>query len=38
MLVAFPVALIAFIRFEARLSARGGDPLVGLSRFATVVI
>ncbi|MFB9262628.1 MFS transporter [Bradyrhizobium erythrophlei] len=30
MLTAAPVALIAFIRFEARLSARGGDPLVAL--------
>jgi len=33
MLVASAVALIAFIRFEARLSARGGDPLVVLSLF-----
>jgi EmrB/QacA subfamily drug resistance transporter len=30
MLVAFPVALIAFVRFEARLAKRGGDPLVAL--------
>jgi EmrB/QacA subfamily drug resistance transporter len=30
MLVASPVSLVAFIRFEARLSARGGDPLVAL--------
>ena len=33
MLVASPIALVAFIRFEARLSARGGDPLVALSLF-----
>jgi EmrB/QacA subfamily drug resistance transporter len=33
MLVACPVALLAFVRFEARLSARGGDPLVALSLF-----
>jgi EmrB/QacA subfamily drug resistance transporter len=33
MLIAFPVALAAFVRFEARLSARGGDPLVTLSLF-----
>jgi EmrB/QacA subfamily drug resistance transporter len=30
MLVASPLALAAFIRFEARLSVRGGDPLVAL--------
>jgi EmrB/QacA subfamily drug resistance transporter len=30
MLLASPLALVAFIRFEARLSARGGDPLVAL--------
>ena len=30
MLVASPLALAAFVRFEARLSARGGDPLVAL--------
>jgi EmrB/QacA subfamily drug resistance transporter len=30
MLVASPFALMAFIRFEARLSKRGGDPLVAL--------
>lgn len=30
MLLASPFALLAFIRFEARLSARGGDPLVAL--------
>jgi EmrB/QacA subfamily drug resistance transporter len=30
MLVASPFALVAFIRFEARLSLRGGDPLVAL--------
>ncbi len=30
MLVASPFALVAFIRFEARLSVRGGDPLVAL--------
>ncbi len=30
MLVASPLALMAFVRFEARLSARGGDPLVAL--------
>jgi EmrB/QacA subfamily drug resistance transporter len=33
MLVACPVALLAFVRFEARLSAGGGDPLVALSLF-----
>lgn len=33
MLVACPVALAAFVRFEARLDARGGDPLVTLSLF-----
>lgn len=33
MLVAAPVALIAFLRFETRLSARGGDPLVALFLF-----
>jgi EmrB/QacA subfamily drug resistance transporter len=33
MLVACPIALLAFVRFEARLSARGGDPLVALSLF-----
>ena len=33
MLAACPVALLAFVRFEARLSARGGDPLVALSLF-----
>jgi EmrB/QacA subfamily drug resistance transporter len=33
MLLASPVALAAFIRFEARLAARGGDPLVALSLF-----
>lgn len=33
MLIASPVALFAFIRFEARVSARGGDPLVTLSLF-----
>jgi EmrB/QacA subfamily drug resistance transporter len=30
MLVASPFALMAFIRFEARMSKRGGDPLVAL--------
>jgi EmrB/QacA subfamily drug resistance transporter len=30
MLIASPLALMAFIRFEARLSDRGGDPLVAL--------
>jgi EmrB/QacA subfamily drug resistance transporter len=30
MLVASPFALMAFIRFEARLSDQGGDPLVAL--------
>jgi EmrB/QacA subfamily drug resistance transporter len=30
MLVAAPFALVAFIRFEARLLERGGDPLVAL--------
>jgi EmrB/QacA subfamily drug resistance transporter len=30
LLAASPLALFAFIRFEARLSARGGDPLVAL--------
>ena len=30
MLATSPVALVAFVRFEARLSARGGDPLVAL--------
>jgi EmrB/QacA subfamily drug resistance transporter len=33
MLVASPAALVAFIRFEARLSAHGGYPLVALSLF-----
>ncbi|HZP99844.1 MAG TPA: MFS transporter, partial [Reyranella sp.] len=33
MLAACPVALMAFVRFQARLSARGGDPLVALSLF-----
>lgn len=33
MLVAFPIALWAFVRFEARLSARGASPLVTLSLF-----
>ncbi|WP_456796900.1 MFS transporter [Bradyrhizobium sp. USDA 4473] len=33
MLAACPIALLAFTRFEARLSARGGDPLVALSLF-----
>jgi EmrB/QacA subfamily drug resistance transporter len=30
MLIAVPFALTAFVRFEARLAARGGDPLVAL--------
>lgn len=30
MLLASPVLLAAFVRFEARLSARGGDPLIAL--------
>jgi EmrB/QacA subfamily drug resistance transporter len=30
MLVVSPFALLAFIRFEAHLAARGGDPLVAL--------
>jgi EmrB/QacA subfamily drug resistance transporter len=33
MLIACPVALVAFVHFEARHSARGGDPLVALSLF-----
>jgi EmrB/QacA subfamily drug resistance transporter len=33
MLIACPVVLLVFVRFEARLSARGGDPLVKLSLF-----
>jgi len=33
MLAACPIALMAFVRFEARLSTRGGDPLVALSLF-----
>jgi EmrB/QacA subfamily drug resistance transporter len=33
MLAASPVALLAFVWFEARLSAKGGDPLVALSLF-----
>jgi len=33
MLAACPAALVAFVRFEARLSTRGGDPLVALSLF-----
>ncbi|MBN9486129.1 MAG: MFS transporter [Alphaproteobacteria bacterium] len=33
MLIACPIALLAFVRFEARLSNRGGDPLVTLSLF-----
>jgi EmrB/QacA subfamily drug resistance transporter len=32
-LAACPVALFAFVQFEAGLSARGGDPLVALSLF-----
>ena len=36
MLVACPVALVAFVRFEARLSARGGDPLVAFPVLRTV--
>jgi EmrB/QacA subfamily drug resistance transporter len=30
MLIAFPLALLAFVRFEARIARRGGDPLVAL--------
>ncbi|MBR0936841.1 MFS transporter [Bradyrhizobium jicamae] len=30
MLVASPAALLAFVRFETRLTLRGGDPLVAL--------
>lgn len=30
MLLASPLLLVAFVRFEARLAARGGDPLVAL--------
>lgn len=37
MLVVCPVALVAFIRFEGGLSARGGDPLVTLSLFRSSV-
>jgi len=33
MLVACPVTLVAFVRFELRLSSRGGNPLVTLSLF-----
>jgi EmrB/QacA subfamily drug resistance transporter len=33
MLVASAVSLVAFVRFEARLSARGGDALVELALF-----
>jgi EmrB/QacA subfamily drug resistance transporter len=33
MLLACPFALAAFVRFEARLAARGGAPLVVLSLF-----
>lgn len=33
MLIACPVILWAFVRFEARLAVRGGDPLVSLSLF-----
>lgn len=33
MLVVCPAALALFVRFEARLGARGGDPLVTLSLF-----
>ncbi|MDR3516206.1 MAG: MFS transporter [Azospirillaceae bacterium] len=33
MLVACPLALATFIRFEKRLTARGGSPLVDLSLF-----
>ncbi|MBA8879404.1 MFS transporter [Phyllobacterium myrsinacearum] len=33
MLILCPIVLIAFIRFEAKISARGGDPLVELSLF-----
>jgi len=40
LLVASPFALVAFIRFEAHLSGRGGDPLVALHllRNGTFVI
>lgn len=33
MLVAFPVALIAFVQFERRLIRRGGSPLVDIGLF-----
>lgn len=33
LLVASPLALYAFIRFEKRIAARGGSPLVALSLF-----
>ena len=33
MLLACPALLAAFLRYEARLAARGGDPLVTLSLF-----
>ncbi len=33
MLIACPVVLFAFVRFETRVSSRGGDPLVALSLF-----
>ena len=33
MLLASPLALFALVRFEARLTVRGGDPLVALSLF-----
>lgn len=33
MLALCPVALFAFVRLEARLSTRGGDPLVALQLF-----
>jgi EmrB/QacA subfamily drug resistance transporter len=33
MLIACPLAFAAFVRFEARISEKGGDPLVTLSLF-----
>ncbi|CAN7300015.1 MFS transporter [Caballeronia sp. LjRoot31] len=33
LLIASPLALYAFIRFEKRIAARGGSPLVALSLF-----
>jgi len=36
MLLACPVAFAGFIRFETRLAARGGNPLVALALFRSI--